>query len=195
MKKLTIIPLLLFTLFFTNLVNAQEPFLGEIRMFGGNFAPRGWAFCDGQILPINQNQALFSILGTTYGGDGRTTFGLPDLRGRVPIHQGTGPGLSQKRIGQRSGTETNILSVENLPSHSHTINAVLEDGNQSSPTGNLPAGTKLLDQEYSDAAAANTTMNATMVNSTGNNQEVNNMQPYLTVTYIIALQGVFPSRN
>ena len=164
-------------------------------MFGGNFAPRGWAFCDGQILPINQNQALFSILGTTYGGDGRTTFGLPDLRGRVPIHQGTGPGLSQKRIGQRSGTETNILSVENLPSHSHTINAVLEDGNQSSPTGNLPAGTKLLDQEYSDAAAANTTMNATMVNSTGNNQEVNNMQPYLTVTYIIALQGVFPSRN
>ena len=195
MKKLTIIPLLLFTLFFTNLVNAQEPFLGVIRMFGGNFAPRGWAFCDGQILPINQNQALFSILGTTYGGDGRTTFGLPDLRGRVPIHQGTGPGLSQKRIGQRSGTETNILSVENLPSHSHTINAVLEDGNQSSPTGNLPAGTKLLDQEYSDAAAANTTMNATMVNSTGNNQEVNNMQPYLTVTYIIALQGVFPSRN
>ena len=170
-------------------------FLVRSGCLGGNFAPRGWAFCDGQILPINQNQALFSILGTTYGGDGRTTFGLPDLRGRVPIHQGTGPGLSQKRIGQRSGTETNILSVENLPSHSHTINAVLEDGNQSSPTGNLPAGTKLLDQEYSDAAAANTTMNATMVNSTGNNQEVNNMQPYLTVTYIIALQGVFPSRN
>lgn len=130
-----------------------------------------------------------------YGGDGRTTFALPDLRGRAPIHHGTGPGLSEKRIGQKSGTEKNTLSVQNLPSHSHTINAVLEDGNQSSPTGNLPAGTKLLDQEYSDATAANTTMNATMVNSTGNNQEVNNMQPYLTVTYIIALQGIFPSRN
>ena len=194
MKKLILIPLFLLTLFFTNSGNAQEPFLGEIRMFGGNFAPRGWAFCDGQILPINQNQALFSLLGTTYGGDGRTTFGLPDLRGRVPIHHGTGPGLTQKRLGQSSGTETNTLSAENLPSHSHTINAVLEDGNQSSPTGNLPAGTKLLDQEYSDAAA-NTTMNATMVNSTGNNQAVNNMQPYLTVTYIIALQGIFPSRN
>lgn len=194
MKKFITICTLITLLCLSNLANAQDPFIGEIRMFGGNFAPRGWAMCDGQILQIAQYQALFSLLGTTYGGDGRVTFALPDLRGRVPIHVGTGNGLSPKRLGERSGTETNTLSVNNLPSHSHTINAVTEDGNQSTPAGNLPAGTKLLDKEYSNAAR-NTTMNATMVNNTGNNQEVNNMQPYLTVNYIIALQGIFPSRN
>jgi microcystin-dependent protein len=195
MKNIIIISFIVLTLCLTNSINAQEPFLGEIRMFAGNFAPRGWAMCDGQILLISQNTALFSLLGTIYGGDGRTTFGLPDLRGRVPMHHGNGPGLTNKRIGQKSGTETNILSTDNLPSHSHTVNAVLEDGNQSIPTGNLPAGTKILDKEYSDASTGNTIMNATMVNDTGNGQEVNNMQPYLTVSYIIALQGIFPSRN
>ena len=195
MQKFILISFVLLTICLTNRVQAQEPLLGEIRMFAGNFAPRGWAMCDGQILSISQNTALFSLLGTIYGGDGRTTFALPDLRGRVPMHHGNGPGLTGKNIGLKSGTETNILTTDNLPSHSHTINAVLEDGNQSIPTGNLPAGTKLLDKEYSDAATANTTMNATMVNSTGNDQEVNNMQPYLTITYIIALQGIFPSRN
>ena len=195
MQKFILISFVLLTICLTNKVQAQEPILGEIRMFAGNFAPRGWAMCDGQILSISQNTALFSLLGTIYGGDGRTTFALPDLRGRAPIHHGDGPGLTNKNIGQKSGTESNVLSVDNLPSHSHTINAVLEDGNQSVPTGNLPAGTKLLDKEYSDAASANTTMNTTMVNSTGNDQEVNNMQPYLAVSYIIALQGIFPSRN
>lgn len=195
MKKFITISSFIFLLCFTNLANAQdEPMIGEIKMFGGNFAPRGWAMCDGQLLSVSQNTALFSLLGTTYGGDGRTTFGLPDLRGRVPIHAGNGPGLSPRRLGEKSGAETNVLSLANLPSHSHTINAVMEDGNQSLPTGNLPAGTKLLDTEYSDTSG-NTTMNAAMVNNTGNSQAVNNMQPYQAVNYIIALVGVYPSRN
>ena len=194
MKKFITICSFITLLCLSNSVNAQEPFLGEIVMFGGNFAPRGWAMCDGQLLPIAQHTALFSILGTTYGGDGRTTFALPDLRGRVPVHAGTGPGLTNRRLGEKSGTETNTLLVDNLPSHSHTINAVIEDGNQSLPTGNLPAGTKLLDTEYSDASG-DTTMDATMVNNTGNGTGVDNMQPYLTVNYIIALVGTFPSRN
>lgn len=194
MKKFITICSFIYFLCLSNLANAQEPFLGEIRMFGGNFAPRGWALCDGQILSISQNQALFSLLGTTFGGDGRTTFALPDLRGRVPVHAGTGPGLTNKRLGAKSGTETNFLTVGNLPSHSHTINAVSADGDESSPAGNLPAGTKLLDKEYSGASAT-AMMNASMVNNTGNNQAVNNLQPYLTVNYIIALQGTYPSRN
>ncbi|NJX16095.1 phage tail protein [Tamlana crocina] len=163
-------------------------------MFAGNFAPRSWALCDGQLLAISQYQALFSILGTTYGGDGRTTFALPDLRGRVAIHPGSGPGLSTYRQGSKGGTETNTLTVSQMPPHSHTVNAVVEDGNQSVPTGNLPAGTKALDKEYSDAAA-NTTMNSTMIGNSGGGQPVNNIQPYGTVNYIICLQGIFPSRN
>ena len=163
-------------------------------MFGGDFAPRGWAKCEGQLLAISQHSALFSLLGTMYGGDGRTTFALPDLRGRVPMHYGLGPGLSTHIQGESGGTETNMLTVANLPAHNHSINAVTADGNTSAPGGNLPAGTKLLDKEYSDATAT-TTMNATMVSSTGGGQAVNNMQPYLTVTYIIALQGIYPTRN
>jgi len=194
MKK-SIVTLLLFCCFiYSESANAQEPFIGEIRMFAGNFAPRGWAKCEGQLLAINQYNALFSILGTRYGGDGHTTFALPDLRGRVAIGSGTGPGLTPRSLSQRSGSETNMLTVANLPAHNHSINAVTADGNTSVPGGNLPAGTKLLDKEYSDATAT-TTMNATMVSSTGGGQAVNNMQPYLTVTYIIALQGLYPSRN
>ena len=101
--------------------NSAEPFIAEIIMFGGNFAPRGWAFCDGQLLAINTNQALFSLLGTTYGGDGRTTFGLPDLRGRVPVHPGTGPGLTQRRLGEKGGTETNTMNINQMPEHNHII--------------------------------------------------------------------------
>ena len=194
MKK-SIVTLLLFCCFiYSESANAQEPFIGEIRMFAGNFAPRGWAKCEGQLLAINQYNALFSILGTRYGGDGRTTLALPDLRGRVAIGSGTGPGLTPRSLSQRSGSETNMLTVANLPAHNHSINAVTADGNTSVPGGNLPAGTKLLDKEYSDATAT-TTMNATMVSSTGGGQAVNNMQPYLTVTYIIALQGIYPTPN
>jgi microcystin-dependent protein len=143
-KSITILVLLL-CLSFSNTANAQEPFIGEIKMFGGNFAPRGFAFCDGQLLSISQNTALFAILGTTYGGDGRTTFGLPDLRGRVPVHAGTGPGLSSYRIGQKGGTETTTITVANLPAHSHpyAAPAVSEDGNTSVPTGAVPGGTKV----------------------------------------------------
>jgi len=192
-NTITILGLLL-CLCHTNSVNAQDPMIGEIRMFGGNFAPSGWAKCEGQLLSIAQNSALFSLLGTTYGGDGESTFGLPDLRGRVPLGSGSGPGLSSKTLGQKSGTETNTLSVGQMPSHNHSINAVVADGNKSTPSGNLPAGTKLLDPEYSNASAT-TTMNSNMVANKGSGQSVNNMQPYLSVTFIIALTGVYPSPN
>jgi len=164
-------------------------------MFAGNFAPRGWAFCNGQLLSISQNTALFSILGTTYGGDGRTTFGLPDLRGRVPIQPGQGPGLSNYVLGQKAGTENVTLTQNQLPSHNHAVNAVAEGGNQASPEGNLPAvestGTS---KDYSDAAATSQ-MNPGMVGNTGGNQPFSVVQPYQCVNYIIALQGIFPSRN
>lgn len=197
MKKIVKIStlLLLITLGTNNSVQAQEGFIGEIRMFAGNFAPRSWAFCDGQLLPINQNEALFSILGTTYGGDGRTTFALPDLRSRVAIHAGQGPGLSNYPQGAKGGSETNTITTAQMPSHNHTVNAVVEDGNQSVPTNNLLAGTKVLDKEYSDASVSNTTMNSAMINNQGGGQPINNIQPYTTVRYIICLQGVFPPRN
>jgi len=171
--------------------NSDNPFIGEIIMFGGNFAPRGWALCDGQLLPISQYSALFSILGTTYGGDGRTTFGLPDLRGRVAMHPGNGPGLTPRNLGTKSGSETNTLTVAQLPSHSHTI---VSGGkaNNPSPAGNLPAngGTNA----YSDGSPGKAMKNS-MVNNTGGSQSVNNMQPYQCVNYIIALQGTYPSRS
>jgi microcystin-dependent protein len=188
----------------------MEPFIGQIIMFGGNFDPRAWAFCNGQLLAISQNTALFSILGTTYGGDGRTTFALPDLRGRVAIHPGTGPGLTPRKLGQRAGLEVNTLNVNQLPSHAHSatgeIKASNADGTTSIPCStNHPAKAKVSISRsevfdaniYSDAA--NTTMAAdgvaVTVGNTGGNQYINNMQPFLGVNYIIALQGTFPSRN
>lgn len=192
MKKLLLIGLFAILSFGNS--KAQEPILGEIRMFAGNFAPYGWAFCQGQLLPISQNTALFSLLGTTYGGDGTTTFALPDLRGRVPVGFGQGPGLSNRVIGQQFGTETVTLTTSQMPAHSHTVNAVTSEGNQNLPTNSLPANTKALDKEYSDANA-NTTMKATMVNPTGGNQPFGVTQPSLGVNFIIALQGIYPSRN
>lgn len=194
MKKLLLIGL--FAILSMGKANAQqvETFLGEIRMFAGNFAPTGWAFCQGQLLPIAQNQALFSLLGTTYGGDGRTSFALPDLRGRVPVGFGQGPGLSNRVIGDQFGSELVTLNINQMPSHNHTVNAVTTEGNQNLPTNSLPANTKTLDKEYSDANA-NTTMKATMVNPTGGSQPFGVSQPSLGVNFIIALQGVFPSRN
>lgn len=177
----------------------SEPFIGQIQMFGGNFAPRGWAFCDGTLLPIAQNPALFSILGTIYGGDGRTTFGLPDLRGRAAMHAGNGPGLTDKRLGQKSGSETNTLGVNNLPPHSHiaTTNCQTGTGNANSAAGNVWS-TDLGNQSatYSNATPDGTMRDgAVTVQNTGNGQPVNNMQPYQVVNYIIALTGLFPSRN
>ncbi|RNC88494.1 MAG: phage tail protein [Winogradskyella sp.] len=161
-------------------------------MFAGNFAPAGWAKCEGQLLSIAQNQALFSILGITYGGDGQTTFGLPDLRGRAPIHAGQGPGLPNYPLGQQGGAVDFTITTANMPSHSHTVTAVSEDGTSSSPTNNYPAQTKILDPEYATGGTT-TTMNSNMVGNTGNGQSVSYRSPYKTVTFIIALIGQFPT--
>ena len=166
----------------------MEPFIGQIQLFGFNFNPRGWAKCDGQLLPISQNTALFSLLGTTYGGDGRTTFALPDLRGRFPTSQGTGPGLSGRSIGQKSGTESNTLNANNLPPHTHQMRGN-EEGNTDDPTGNVVAG----DGTNAFSNISNVDMGATSI--TGNSDTVNNMPPYLVLNYCIALTGIFPSRN
>jgi microcystin-dependent protein len=185
------------SLFFTNDVKAQtgEEFLGEIRMFAGNFAPRNWAECNGQLLPINQLQALYSIIGTTYGGDGITTFALPDLRGRAPIHAGNGPGLTSRPQGSTGGTENIYLTVQNLPAHNHliTANASTDVGTTNIPTANYPANTSVLDKEY--ATSSNTTMGISTTGNTGNYTPFSNAQPYGVVRYIICLQGVFPSQN
>ena len=165
-----------------------EPFIGEISMFAGNFAPRGWAFCDGQLLAISQNSALFSLLGTTYGGDGRTTFGLPDLRGRVPMHPGNGPGLSPRRLGEKGGSEANTLSVNSLPPHVHTLSVSNEEGELTSPVGNSMAVSD--DRNYINGS--NATNNTGTV---GGGQAVNNIPPYLGVHFIIALVGIYPSRS
>ena len=181
----------------------SEPFIGEIRVFGFNFAPRGWAMCDGQLLPINQNQALFSLLGTIYGGDGRTTFALPDLRGRAAMHMGHGPGLSSRPLGQKSGTENNTLSVNQLPSHNHVVTATARckhtAGNTNDAVGHVWADDAgAASATYSDLAPDNNMSSAaieTTCSSVGGGQSVNNMQPFQVVNYCIALEGLFPSRN
>lgn len=173
-----------------------SPFLGEIIMVGFNFAPRQWATCDGQLLPINSYQALFSILGTTYGGDGRTTFGLPELRGRVSLHAGNGPGLSPKTLGQKGGSETNTLVTANLPPHNHThaIQCNAQEGSADSPSNRyLAAVQNGVPNIYSNTQ--NATMASQNTGNTGASQAVNNIQPFQCVNYIIAIQGLFPSRN
>ena len=176
-------------------MHAQEGFIGEIRMFAGNFPPRYWAFCEGQLLPINQNQALFSILGTQYGGNGTTNFALPDLRGRVAVHPGQGNGLTPIAAGQQVGTQSNTLTNAQLPPHTHRFYGVSQDGNSASPEGAYMAGTKALDPEYAPGGNL-VTMNSAMLgtNSTSN-QPVENREPSLVLNYIICLQGIFPSRN
>lgn len=194
MKKISFLAIFGFAVF-TNQADAQasDPFLGQIAFVAFNFAPIGWAECNGQAMSIVQNSALFALLGTTYGGNGSTTFNLPDMRGRTLVGVGQGPGLSNYSQGQTGGQETVTLNTNQIPAHSHSIAAVKADGNQSSPAGNLPANTKTLDKEYSDATA-DTTMKSTMVSSTGGNQPHENRSPYLTLKCIIATQGVFPSR-
>lgn len=172
---------------------SAEPFIGEVRMFAGNFAPRSWAFCDGQLLSIAQNSALFSILGTTYGGDGVSTFGLPDLRGRVPVHPGTGPGLSSRYLGRTGGQERVALSQSQMPAHTHQARASSETPDTNSPEGAVPA-TKVRTNLYSgDSADIN--MGATAVSNTGGSQAHENMPPFLGINYIICLQGLYPPRN
>ncbi|MGI9644274.1 MAG: phage tail protein [Ilumatobacteraceae bacterium] len=174
----------------------SEPFLAEVRIVAFNFAPRGWAFCDGQILPINQNQSLYSLLGTTFGGDGRTSFALPDLRGRTAIHFGSSNGTNHT-IGQKSGEETVTLSAAEMPQHTHGFQASANTANQAVPTGNVPATpSSSLGTVYSGTATTqNTTLNPASIANTGGGQAHNNMQPYLAVNFCIALQGLFPSRN
>ncbi|SIT12251.1 phage tail protein [Belliella pelovolcani] len=179
----------------------MEPFIGQIMMFAGNFAPRGWAFCEGQLLPISSYSALFSILGTTYGGDGRTTFALPDLRGRGPIHFGAGPGLSPVSIGQSGGTEQVTLSTANIPPHNHTINVSNQPATSLNPDGNFPAAAQFQIDRQSPmvnvnayGGSPNATLSAAAVNQAGSGIPFNNRNPYLAISYVIALEGIFPSR-
>ena len=164
-----------------------EPFLSEIRLMSFGFPPKGWALCDGQLLPINQNQALFSLLGTTYGGDGRVNFGLPDLRGRVPIHMGSG-----HTLGERGGEQAHTISIAELPSHIHVANATSTAANTNTPTNSTLLGT--IANGYT-APANLVALAPTEIGNTGGSQAHENMQPYLTLNFSIALQGIFPSQN
>ncbi len=174
----------------------SEPFIGEIIMFGGTFAPRGWAFCNGQLMSIAQNSALFSILGTTYGGDGQTTFALPDLRGRVPVHAGDsqGPGLSPVVLGEQAGSPTVTLTASQMPMHNHPVTAN-QNATTTDPSGAFPAndarGTPV---SIYAATSDGTHMNPQMIGLAGNSQPVSIEQPYLGVNFIIALEGIYPSR-
>jgi microcystin-dependent protein len=163
-----------------------EPFLSEIRVFSFQFAPRGWSMCNGQLLPINQNQALFSLLGTTYGGDGRVNFGLPDLRGRIPIHMGSG-----HTLGERGGEQAHTLSITELPEHTHTANASSANGDKAFANGSVLAAAANLYGGPSNL----TTLNASSVTNVGGSQAHETMQPYLGLTFCIALQGIFPSQT
>jgi microcystin-dependent protein len=174
------------------IVYADEPFIGEVRWFAGNFTPRGWASCDGQLLSIASNTALFSILGTTYGGDGRSTFGLPDLRGRGMVHFGNGPGLTPHPLGQKAGTETETLQVNQLPVHTHTQRAERTRGDSVLPDDRVVSrvGRLRIYDNTSDVDMGNSAITAS-----GGGQPHNNTQPSIALNCIIALQGIFPSRN
>jgi microcystin-dependent protein len=177
---------------------AQENYLGQIIPVAFTFCPRGTVSAEGQLLAINQNQALFSLYGTNFGGDGRTTFAMPDLRGRSPMGNGTGPGLSFRALGQKGGDESTTLDVTNLPGHTHTVNANNADGDKAGPGGKLlaaaPTGGSGNETIYS-TALANVTMNPAMIGHTGGNQPMSTVDPYITIRYCIVTQGLFPSRN
>jgi microcystin-dependent protein len=177
---------------------ASDPFIGEIIIGGWNFAPRGWAFCNGQIISIAQNTALFSLLGTTYGGNGQTTFALPNLQGRVAIGFGQGPGLSSYSLGQQAGEENHTLLATEMPVHNHLVNSNNGDGSLNTPVNNFFAGPGA-DRDlfwYNNANTGGTpTMNPAAIGLSGSNLPHNNLMPSLAVNYCIALQGIFPSRN
>ena len=172
----------------------SQPFVAEIRMFAGNYAPKYFALCYGQLVSIQQNQALFSLVGTYYGGNGTTTFQLPDLRGRVAMGVGQGPGLSIRVIGESVGTENHQLITSEMPQHTHTLNAVASGGNQPGPGGNLLTASDQRNSQYSNSAA-NTIMGPAAIAYAGSGFAHNNMQPSLALNFIIALFGVYPSRN
>ena len=168
----------------------SQPFLGQIQSFGFNFAPRGWALCNGQLLSIAQNTALFALLGTTYGGNGQTTFALPDLRGRCSLHFGQGPGLTNRDLGEVSGTETVTLTTNQMPQHNHTMNASSATKVGSAPAGNVFGGAPIY-----ISGAPDSVMAPASIGMTGGSQPHPNMEPYLVINWCIALEGIFPSRN
>jgi microcystin-dependent protein len=173
-----------------------EPFIAEIRMWALNFAPRGWAFCDGSLLPISQNTALFSLIGTIYGGDGRTTTALPDLRGRAPMGTGNGPGLTPRQLGQKTGAETATLTSAQLPQHAHGMRASSNSADLGAPTPNRSLARSSGGFAYQQDAASNLVdLAPEAVPNQGGNQPHNNMMPYLTINFCIALQGLYPSRS
>ena len=167
-----------------------QPYVGELRIFAGNFAPAGWMFCEGQLLPISENETLFQLIGTTYGGDGQSTFGLPDLRGRLALHQGTGGG-STYTIAETGGAEEVTLSINQIPAHSHPMLGASGNGSQTNPKNNVLASSTLV-KLYS-GEAPDTAMAATSITPVGGSQAHLNMQPFLTLNFCIALQGIFPS--
>ena len=182
----------------------SDQFVAEIRMFGGNFAPVGWALCDGQLMPISQNTALFSLLGTTYGGDGKSTFALPDLQGMAPMHAGQGPGLSLRDLGETAGEESVILIQNEMPQHSHAVQGTATNASSNDPASNVYASGHWVQGTKKGAMKAYTTgvtgstvvpMNVSAMSIAGGSQPHNNMMPYLVLTFIIALQGIFPPRG
>lgn len=169
----------------------SEPFIAEVRIFAGNFAPRGWALCNGQLLPIAQNTALFSLVGTTYGGDGRSTFGLPNLQGRAAMHPGNGPGLTPRRLGETGGSATVTLTADQIPAHNHALhgygNAAAANPTNTRGLGNAPM--------YHAPAPNQGALAGQAIGASGGGQPHNNRQPYLGLNFIIALQGIYPSRS
>ena len=171
-----------------------EPFIGEIRMFGGNFAPAGWAFCQGQLMPISENDALFTLIGTTYGGDGQETFGVPDLQGRAPMHAGQGPGITQNYVlGEQAGVESVTLSTQQIPIHNHAVVASTNVASSTTASGNITASSnqlKIYDQGGTSKLFANNTLTPV-----GGSQPHENLQPYLCISFILSLFGVFPTQS
>lgn len=173
----------------------MDPFVAEIRIFPFNFAPKGWAWCDGQLLPLSQNTALFSLLGTTYGGNGKSNFALPDLQGRSPMHPGQGPGLSLHDLGETGGSETVSLLESEIPSHSHVLRASSDDGDLKAPASSRVLARSIGGFLYQDSASGIQPMSDSALAPSGGDQPHNNLQPYLTFYFCIALQGVFPPRT
>lgn len=171
-----------------------EPFIGEIRIFAGNFAPRGWAFCNGQTVPVSQHTALFSLLGTTYGGDGRTNFALPDLRGRAPMHRGEGPGLTSRRLGESGGATTITLSEEQMPEHDHALQANSNPGDLQAPSDRRVLARTQPGYAW-QSGGPDVDLASAAVGEAGGGEAHENLQPYLAANFIIALQGVFPQRK
>ena len=172
----------------------QTPFMGTIIIFGGTFAPQGWAFCDGSLLQISQYDALYNLLGTTYGGDGSQTFGLPDLRSRIALTQGQGPGMSNYVLGQAAGVESVSITSQTMPQHTHPVAANSATANSSDPTNNFLGGQPAM-LEYVPGATANATMSPNAITPSQGGQAHNNIMPYLGMNYIIALEGLYPSQG